>query len=121
MTAMGVTLALLLFWEHLEYIYKREFALSNAALLALDAAAAGAAGGGRVPFAPQRNAFPGSPGREGRAHFDGGRALGAQLALCLNNLFETGWDVAGIVSSTRDLPTRARCSMTIFPCTPTTS
>lgn len=35
--AMGVTLALLLFWEHLEYIYKREFALSNAALLALDA------------------------------------------------------------------------------------
>ena len=36
---MGVTLALLLFWEHLEYIYKREFALSNAALLALDAAA----------------------------------------------------------------------------------
>ena len=35
--AMGVTLALLLFWEHLEYIYTREFALSNAALLALDA------------------------------------------------------------------------------------
>ena len=33
--AMGVTLALLLFWEHLEYIYKREFALSNAALLAV--------------------------------------------------------------------------------------
>ena len=74
-TAMGVTLALLLFWEHLEYIYKREFALSNAALLALDAAALALLAGGGVPCAPQRSAFPGSPGRDGRAHFDGGRAL----------------------------------------------
>ena len=35
--SVHLSAVLLLFWEHLEYLYKREFALSNAALLALDA------------------------------------------------------------------------------------
>lgn len=47
--AMGVTLALLLFWEHLEYIYKREFALSNGRPACAGRGGVGVAGGGRRP------------------------------------------------------------------------
>lgn len=83
---MGVTLALLLFWEHLEYIYKREFALSNAALLMLDAAA-------MVLLAAavrlmRRKGMP-SPGpRYAKAAriMMAAVLFGAQIALCLNNL-----------------------------------
>ena len=101
--AMGITLVLLLFWEHLEYIYKREFALSNAALLMLDAAA-------MVLLAAavrlmRRKGMP-SPGpRYAKAAriMMAAVLFGAQIALCLNNLFEAGWDVAGVVASARAL------------------
>lgn len=73
------------------------FAL-DAVVLALLAAAA-------VLMAPQREivfSFE-QPRRKGGAHFDGAVLFGVQIALCLNNLFEAGWDVAGIVESTRVL------------------
>ena len=103
MTAMGVTLALLLFWEHLEYIYKREFALSNAALLALDAAALALLAGAVCLLRRKGAPSLGPQGAKAARILMVAVLFGAQLALCLNNLFETGWDVAGIVSSTRDL------------------
>lgn len=103
--AMGVTLVLLLFWEHLEYIYKREFALSNAALLALDAVVLALLAAAAVLMRRKgRLSFPLSSHAARAARILMATVLfGAQLALCLNNLFEAGWDVAGIVESTRVL------------------
>ena len=73
--AMGVTLALLLFWEHLEYIYKREFALSNAALLALDAVVLALLAAAAVLMRRKGRFSFGQPRRKGGAHFDGSCAL----------------------------------------------
>ena len=97
--AMGVTLALLLFWEHLEYIYKREFALSNAALLALDAVVLALLAAAAVLMRRKgRLFFPlGSHAARAARILMAAVLFGAQIALCLNNLFEAGWDVAGIV------------------------
>ena len=85
--AMGVTLALLLFWEHLEYIYKREFALSNAALLALDAVVLALLAAAAVLMRRKgRLFFPLSSHAARAARILMAAVLfGAQIALCLNN------------------------------------
>ena len=101
-SAMGITLALLLFWEHLDHIYKREFALSNAALLALDAAVL-ALLAAIAALMRRKGVLPISPGAAARVAriLMAAVLFGVQIALCLNNLFEAGWDVAGVVASTR--------------------
>ncbi|HIS42268.1 MAG TPA: glycosyltransferase family 39 protein [Candidatus Limiplasma pullicola] len=103
-SAMGITLALLLFWEHLDHIYKREFALSNAALLALDAAVL-ALLAAIAALMRRKGVLPISPGAAARVAriLMAAVLFGVQIALCLNNLFEAGWDVAGVVASTRAL------------------
>lgn len=100
---MGMTLMLLLFGEHLEYACKREFSLPNALLLILDAIVLALLVGFCILLhRKKRFAALADPVRIARC-FMIVALFSGQLVLCLSNLFEAGWDVSGIIESTRVL------------------